>query len=121
MDVPGAEDVLPGGTERLVRSILGDDMANHLNRKNPGRIGVYCDVVRFVIATLHAMRAADGEKGLPVEFPEDLMGLKPAENRLLLEGLVAYGRLVPAGPGGYRLSRKMFLAIDPGSRPLDPA
>ncbi|HET8947913.1 MAG TPA: hypothetical protein VFQ07_13105 [Candidatus Polarisedimenticolia bacterium] len=112
--VPSAEDVLPGGTERLVRLVLGDDMANHLNRKYPGRINVYCDAVRFMISTLHAMGAVDGEQGLPVEFPEDLMGLRPVENRLLLEGLVASGRLVRVGVTGYRLSQPMFLAIDPG-------
>jgi len=115
MDVPSAEDVLPGGTERLVRLVLGDEMAEHLNRKHPGRISVYCDVLRFMMATLHAMKAVDGKQGLPVEFPEDLMGLKPVENRLLLEGLVASGRFVRAESGGYRLSRRMFEAIDPGS------
>jgi hypothetical protein len=47
MDVPSAEDLLPGGTERLVRLVLGDEMAEHLNRKHPGRISVYCDAVRF--------------------------------------------------------------------------
>ena len=112
MDVPSAEDVHPGGTERLVRLVLGDDMANHLNRKYPGRISVYCDAVRFMISTLHAMGAVDGEDRLPVQFPEDLMGLRPLENRLLLEGLVASGRFVRAEPDGYRLSRRMFLAID---------
>lgn len=121
MAAPRAEDVLPGGTERLVRLVLGDEMANHLNRKHPGRISVYCDAVRFMISTLHAMGAVDGKKGQPVQFPEDLMGLKPVENRLLLEGLVATGRFVRAESGGYRLSKKMFLAIDPGSdRKMDP-
>ena len=112
---PSAEDLLPGGTERLVRLVLGDEMANHLNRRHPRRISVYCDAVRFMISTLHAMGAVDGKNGLPVQFPEDLMGLRPVENRLLLEGLVASGRFVRSESGGYRLSRKMFLAIDPGS------
>ncbi|HYV19761.1 MAG TPA: hypothetical protein VFC25_12115 [Verrucomicrobiae bacterium] len=139
MDAPSAEDMLPGGTERLVRLVLGDEMADHLNRKHPGRINVYADAVRFMIQTLHAMGAVDGKHGLPVEFPADLMGLKPVENRLLLEGLVASGRFVrvgaaagaePAGrvepgvgaalgvrsqPEGYRLTKAMFLAIVPGS------
>jgi hypothetical protein len=113
MDVPSADDVLPGGTERLVRLVLGDEMAEHLNRKHPGRISVYCDAVRFMISTLHTMRAVDGGSGLPVQFPEDLMGLKPVENRLLLEGLVASGRFVRAESGGYRLSRLMFQSIEP--------
>ena len=129
VDAPSVEDIVPGGTERLVRSIIGDEVADHVNRKHPGRINTYCDAVRFVISTLRTMGAIDGEKGLPVQFPEDLMGLKPAENRLLLEGLVASGRLVraeaegraesggPAGSRGYRLTRRMLLAIDPGSGP----
>lgn len=116
MDVPSVEDVLPGGTERLVRLVLGDEMADHLNRKHPGRISVYCDAVRFMISTLHAMRVADGEHGQPLQFPEDLMGLKPVENRLLLEGLVASGRFVRAESGGYRLTRTMFLAIPRSER-----
>jgi hypothetical protein len=115
MDVPSAEDVLPGGTERLVRLVLGDEMAEHLNRKHPGRISVYSDAVRFMISTLHTMRAVDGKPGLPLQFPEDLMGLKPVEIRLLLEGLVSSGRFVRAESGGYRLSRRMFQAIDSGS------
>jgi hypothetical protein len=114
MDVPSAGDMLPGGTERLVRLVLGDEMAEHLNRKHPGRISVYCDAVRFMISTLHAMGAVDGKHRLPVQFPEDLMGLKPVENRLLLEGLMASGRFVRAESGGYWLSRPMFLAIVPG-------
>ena len=84
MNVPSAQDMHPGGTERLVRLALGDEMANHVNRKHPGRISIYCDAVRFMISTLHTMRAVDGGNGLPVQFPEDLMGLKPVESRLLL-------------------------------------
>ena len=114
MNVPSAEDLLPGGTERLVRLVLGAEMANHVNRKHPGRISVYCDAVRFMIATLRTMGAVDGRQCLPVEFPEGLMGLKPVETRLLLEGLVASGRFVRAESGGHRLSRPMFLAIEPG-------
>jgi hypothetical protein len=141
MGAPSAEDVHTGGTERLVRLLLGDEMADHLNRKHPGRINVYADAVRFMISTLHAMGAVDGKHGLPVQFPEDLMGLKPVENRLLLEGLVASGRFVRVGtvagaepggrvdpaaragmgvrsePEGYRLTKAMFLAIVPGSGP----
>src|SRR5262245_4595475 len=117
MNVPSAEDMLPGGTERLVRLVLGDEMADHLNSKRPGRISVYCDVVRFVISTLQTMGAVDGKRGLPLQFPEDLMGLKPAENRLLLEGLVASGRLVRSEPGGYKLSKEMSLRLRPVDLP----
>lgn len=117
VDVPSAEDVLPGGTERLVRSVIGDEMADHLNRNRPGRISVYCDAVRFMISTLHTMGAVEGKKCLPVQFPDDLMGLKPGENRLLLEGLVASRRFVRAESGGYRLTRPMLLAIESSSEP----
>ena len=115
MNVPSAQDMHPGGTERLVRLVLGDEMANHVNRNHPGRISIYCDAVRFMISTLHTMRAVDGGNGLPVQFPEDLMGLKPVENRLLLEGLVASGRFVRAETGGYRLTKTMSLMLGPGS------
>ena len=119
VDVPSLEDVVPGGTERLVRFVIGDEVADYLNLKHPGRINVYCDAVRHMLSALRTMRAVDGEKGLPVEFPEDLMGLKPAEVRLLLEGLVASGRVVRA-EAGYRLSRRMLLAIDPGVEKVRP-
>ena len=117
VDAPSVEDVVPGGTERLVRFVIGDEVADHVNRKYPGRINTYCDAVRFMISTLRTMQAVEGEKGLPLQFPEDLMGLKPAENRLLLEGLVASGRLVRAESGGYRLTRRMLQAINPGAEP----
>jgi hypothetical protein len=66
-----------------------------------------------MIATLHIMRAVEGGNALPVQFPEDLMGLKPVENRLLLEGLVASGRFVRDETGGYRLTRRMLQSIEP--------
>jgi len=119
VDVPSVEDVVPGGTERLVRFVIGDEVAAYLNLKHPGRINVYCDAVRHMLSALRTMRAVDGEKGLPVQFPEDLMGLKPAEVRLLLEGLVASGRVVRA-EAGYRLSRRMLQAIDPGPAKILP-
>jgi len=112
VNVPSLEDVVPGGTERLVRFVIGDEVADYLNRKHPGRINVYCDAVRHMLSALRTLGAVDGGKGLPVEFPPDLMGLKPAEVRLLLEGLVASGRVVRA-EAGYRLTRRMLQAIDP--------
>ena len=115
VDVPRAEEAVPGSTELLVRSILGDEAANEIERHHPGRITIYCDIVRTIISTLYTMGAVEGEDCRPVVFPDGFMGLGPAENRLLLKGLVLSGRLVGSESEGYRLSRTMFLGITPGS------
>jgi hypothetical protein len=113
VDVPGVGDVFPGGTERLVRSILGDEVADRLDRKYPGRIDAYCDTVRLMISTLYSLGAVDGEPCRAVQFPDELLGLDPEENHLLLEGLVEAGCFTGSAQNGYRLTRGMFLHIDP--------
>jgi hypothetical protein len=115
IDIPDAEDVVPGDTERFVRSLLGDELADQFDRDHPGRIDIYCDAVRLMISTVFTLGAVDGEQGASVHFPEDLMGLVREETGLLLAGLVASGRFVGGDTGGYRLSRQQHLAILAGT------
>ena len=115
IDVPSVEDVVPGDTERFVRLLLGDELAQRFDQDDPDRIALYCDTVRLMISTAYTMGAVDGEDCAAVRFPDGLMGLSGMEIRLILEGLVAAGRFVRSDRGGYWLSREQLVALQPGS------
>jgi hypothetical protein len=115
IDMPSVEDVVPGDTERFVRTLLGNELAEQFDRDHPGKVALYCDAVKFMISTLYTMGAVEGQACSAMHLPEDFIGLVREETGLLLAGLVSSGRFVRSDTGGYRLTREMLQSIRPGS------